>query len=97
VLKFLKFSVKNAGRSKKKEGGNMIVYKSGLLKDLRNAGWDYKRIRKENLLSESTLQAIRENRDITTKTMNTICLILKCQPSDIISVVPTDEEKIKFF
>jgi putative transcriptional regulator len=75
----------------------MIVYKSGLLKDLRNAGWDYKRIRKENLLSESTLQAIRKNKDITTKTVNTICLILKCQPSDIISVVPTDDEKIKFF
>ena len=49
------------------------------------------------MLSESTMQRLREKGDINTKTLNTLCVILKCQPSDIIEVVPTDEEKIKFY
>ena len=32
-----------------------------------------------------------------TKTLNTSCIILRCQPFDVIEIVPTDGEKIKYF
>ena len=53
--------------------------------------------RREKILSESTMQRLRNRSDINTKSLNTICVILKCQPSDIFKVIVTDKEKIKYF
>jgi putative transcriptional regulator len=75
----------------------MINYKIDPLKELAKRGYTANRLRKNKMLSESTMQRLREKGDINTKTLNTLCVILKCQPSDIIEVVPTDEEKIKFY
>ena len=46
---------------------------------------------------EGTIQNIRKGKGFTLDTLNTICCILRCQPSDIIDIVPSDEEKIKYF
>lgn len=75
----------------------MFSYKIDILKALAEKGFTCSRIRKEKVLSEATLQNIRKGKGITTETINTICVILRCQPSDIIQITPTDEEKIKFF
>lgn len=55
------------------------------------------RMRKEKILSEGTMQNLRKGKGITTDTLNKICLLLRCQPSDVIEIIPTDEEKIKYF
>ena len=55
------------------------------------------RMRKEKIMSEATMQNLRKGKGITTDTLNTICIILRCQPSDVLEIVPTDEEKIRFF
>lgn len=75
----------------------MITYKVNILEELGKRGYTCNRMRKEKILSESTMQNIRKGKNITTETINTICIILRCQPSDIIQVEPTDEEKIKYF
>lgn len=75
----------------------MWKYKIDILKELSSKGYTSPRIRKEKILSQATLQNIRQGKGITTDTINTICIILRCQPSDIIEIVPTDEEKIKYF
>lgn len=75
----------------------MYKYKIDILKELSAKGYTSTRMRKEKILSEATMQNIRKGKGITTDTINTICCILRCQPSDIIEVSPTDEEKIKFF
>lgn len=75
----------------------MIRYKKDILNALAEKGYTCNRMRKEKILSESTMQRIRKGKSITTETLNTICVILRCQPSDILLVEPTDEEKIKFF
>ena len=75
----------------------MISYKIDILKALAEKGYTCNKMRKEPILSESTMQNIRKGKNITTETINTICIILRCQPSDILAVIPTDEEKIKFF
>lgn len=75
----------------------MYRYKIDILQALAARGYNTYKIRKNKILPESTVQRIRNNENITLESINTICLILRCQPSDIIEIVPTDEEKIKYF
>lgn len=75
----------------------MWKYKTDILKELSNRGYTSTKIRKDKILSQATLQNIRQGKGITTDTINTICIILRCQPSDIIEIVPTNDEKIKYF
>lgn len=75
----------------------MWRYKIDVLKELSNRGYTSTKLRKDKIISEGTMQHIRNGKGITTDTLNTICLILRCSPSDIIEIIPTDEEKIKFF
>lgn len=42
------------------------------------------RIRKDKIISESTLQKLRENKCVTTDTLETLCKALDCQPGDIL-------------
>ena len=75
----------------------MWKYKIDILKELSNRGYTSTKLRKNKIISEGTMQHIRNGKGITTETLNTRGLILRCQPSDIIEIIPTDEEKIKYF
>lgn len=75
----------------------MFKYKIDVMKSLSDRGFTSTRMRKEKILSEATMQNLRKGKGITTETLNTICVILRCQPSDVLEIVPTDDEKIKYF
>lgn len=75
----------------------MWKYKIDILKELSSRGYTSTKLRKEKIISEGTMQHIRNGKGITIDTLNTICLILRCEPSDIIEIIATDEEKIKYF
>jgi putative transcriptional regulator len=75
----------------------MFKYKIDVMKSLSDRGFTSSRMRKEKILSEATMQNLRKGKGITTDTLNTICIILRCQPSDVLEIVPTNEEKIKYF
>lgn len=75
----------------------MIRYKIDVLQELRDRGYNQPVIRKRNLLAQSTLTKLKNGLPVSGDTINTICLLLRKQPGDIIEVVPTDEEKIKYF
>lgn len=75
----------------------MFKYKIDVMKSLSDRGFTSTRMRKEKILSEATMQNLRKGKGITTETLNTICVILRCQPSDVLEIIPTDEEKIKYF
>ena len=62
----------------------MFSYKIDVLKALSERGYTSTRMRKEKIMSQATMQSIREGRGITTDTLNTICIILRCQPSDVL-------------
>ena len=82
----------------KREGeNNMIKYKIDVLAELSKRGYNTAKIRKEKLISEATLTRIRHGGDINTTTLNALCIMLRCQPGDIMEVIPTNEEKIKYF
>lgn len=75
----------------------MIKYKEGILEKMADRGYTANYMRRNKIMAEATMQNIREGKNITTSTLNIICLVLKCQPSDVLEVVATDEEKIKYF
>lgn len=76
----------------------MVQYKINVLEELSKRGYSAYKIRKEKIISESTMQKIRNNdTTLTIENINRICIMLKCQISDILEVIPTDDEKIKYF
>ena len=61
-----------------------LKYKVDVLAMLKEAGYTTYRLRKEKLLSESTLQKLRNNDPISWENLATLCKLLGCQPGDII-------------
>ncbi|RHM80514.1 XRE family transcriptional regulator [Mediterraneibacter gnavus] len=49
------------------------------------------KIRKEKIISESTLQNIREGKRITTDSIAALCGALNCQPGDILEYIPDEK------
>ena len=65
----------------------MIVYKIDILNALKEAGYNTNRLRKEKLLAEGSIQALREGRYIGLQSIDKICSLLDCQPADLIKYV----------
>ena len=75
----------------------MIKYKRDILTLLKDHGYSQARISKYSLLSGQTRTNLKAGKMVSLETLNRICIMCRCQPGDLIEVVPTDEEKIKFF
>ena len=69
-----------------------IVYKIEVLPTLKKAGYNTTRLRREKLLSESTLQKFREAKPVSWENLETLCTLLSCQPGDIIEYKEEDNE-----
>lgn len=54
------------------EENKLIIYKN-ILEKLKEAGYNTTRIRKEKILSESTLTKLRNNEPINLETLDKIC------------------------
>ena len=61
-----------------------IKYRIDILAALKEAGYNTNRIRKEKLLSESTLQLIREGKIVNPANVAKICKLLNCRLGDIL-------------
>ena len=71
----------------------MIVYHD-ILGKLNSCGWSVTRLQKERMISNGTLIQIRAGKPITTRTIDTVCRLCRCQPGDLITWEPdkTPEE-----
>ena len=70
-----------------------IVYKIDVLEALKEKGYSTYNLRKEKLLSESTIQALRGKKQISWDNLEKLCKLLQCQPSDLIEYVEGEEPK----
>lgn len=61
-----------------------MVYKKDVLKALQESGYSTYRLRKERLLSESTIHKLRYGIGVSWDNIETICRLLGCQPGDIL-------------
>lgn len=75
----------------------MVRYKVDVISELAKRGWTNSRFREEKVISQATLTRLKRGESVTLETVNVICLILRMQPGDLFEIVPTDEEKLRFF
>lgn len=68
----------------------MLVYKINVLDTLKENGYNSTRILRENLISQSAMQKIRNNEMVGIKTIEKLCELLDMQPGNLIKYV---EEK----
>ncbi len=69
-----------------------LKYKIDVLSALKEAGYNTTKLRKEKLLSESTIQKFRNRLPVSWENIETLCKLLGCQPGDIIEYIPDNEE-----
>ena len=75
----------------------MINYKINVFEAMKKYGFNQTRLQQDNLLSKQTITNIGEGKSITLETLNKICLMARLQPGDIIEIIPSEEEKIKYY
>lgn len=70
----------------------MLVYKFDVIPALKEAGYNTTRIRREKLLSESSMTKLRRGVMVGIIELNKICRLLDMQPGNIIKYVEDEEE-----
>lgn len=70
----------------------LIKYKIDVLQALKEKGYSTYKIRKYKVFNEAQLQQIRDDKLVTQDTLNKLCMLLDCQPGDILEYVPDTEE-----
>jgi putative transcriptional regulator len=64
-----------------------MKFKIDVLEALKAKGYTTYTLRKENILSQSTLQKLREGKGLSWENIERICGLLECQPGDLIEYV----------
>ena len=64
-----------------------LQFKVDILTALKEKGFTTYQIRKEKLLSESTVQKLRAGIGVSWENLETLCRLLDCQPYDLIEYV----------
>jgi len=67
-----------------------LRFKVKVLDVLKEKGFSTYILRKEKLLSESTIQKLRAGEGVSWENIETLCRLLECQPSDFMEYVKDD-------
>ena len=69
----------------------MIDY-SQLWETLKQSNENWYTLTNKHHISNSTLHRMKHKKDISTKTINDLCSILKCNTQDIIQYIPSESD-----
>lgn len=61
-----------------------LAYKIDVLQALKDKGYTTYKLRKDKILSESTIQKLRNNMGVAWENLEILCDLLNCQPGDLI-------------
>ena len=75
----------------------MIRFKTDILASLKEAGYNQTILQKGGLLPKSTIQALKDGRNITLESLNKVCILPGLQPGDLLEYVEVTGEKEKFW
>lgn len=70
----------------------MIDY-SPFWKTLKHSNENWYTLTKNHKIASSTLSRLKNNKDVSTKTLNDLCRILNCDVMDIARYVPSDDDQ----
>ena len=65
----------------------MLKYKIDVLAALKEKGYNTNKIRTEKIMGEAMLQKIRKGEMVSWSVFEKLCLLLDCQPADLIEYV----------
>lgn len=69
----------------------MIQYRIDILAALKEKGYSTYRLRKEKIFGERVVQQLREREPFSWEVMSRLCLLLNCQPGDLLVSVKEAE------
>jgi len=64
-----------------------LQFKVNILEALKEKGYTTYKLRKDNILSQSTLQKLREGKGLAWENIERLCALLDCQPGDLLEYV----------
>ncbi len=64
-----------------------LQFKVNILEALKGKGYTTYKLRKDNILSQSTLQKLREGKGLAWENIERLCALLDCQPGDLMEYV----------
>ena len=67
-----------------------LRYMLDVLEALKTKGFTTYTLRKDNLLSQSTIQKLREKKGLAWENIDNLCKLLDCQPGDLFEYVPDE-------
>ena len=70
-----------------------LQYKIDILEALKAKGYTTYTLRKENLLSQSTIQKLREKKGLAWENIENLCRMLECDIGDLFEFIPDDNKK----
>ena len=70
----------------------MLTYKIYELEMMKECGYNTTRLRKEQIIGESSIQLLRKGEMVGIKTLEKICDILDMQPGNIIKYVENEKK-----
>ena len=74
----------------------MIRFKIDILASLKEAGYN-QTVLQSGLLPKSTIQALKDGKNITLDSLNKVCVLTGLQPGDLLEYVSIPEEAEKLF
>lgn len=72
-----------------------LQFKVNILEALKEKGYTTYKLRKENILSQSTLQKLREGKGLAWENIERLCALLDCQPGDLLEYVKEAAEPVQ--
>ena len=69
-----------------------LKFRIDVLKALKEKNITTYYLRTSKILSESTIQKLREGKGVSWDSLEIICKLLECQPSDLIEYVEEEEQ-----
>lgn len=73
----------------------MIRYRIDVMTELKKHGFSSYELRKGKYLSESAMTKIRNNLIVGSDILNTLCMLLQCQPGDLLEYIPDEPDPAK--
>ena len=70
-----------------------LQFKVDILETLKEKGYSSYTLRKENILSQSTIQKLREGKGLAWDNIERLCMLLDCQPGDLIEFIPAEVQE----
>lgn len=70
----------------------MLYYKMDILEKLKQKGITTYTLRKSGIIGQKTITAIKAGEMIGTKTIDTVCNLLHCQPGTLIGWKPDETQ-----